>query len=370
MDHGSTVGTEEVVLPISDGRTYDEGEDHVARRIQSDLDSAPPSHQRLSPRRRGRLLAWLGLAFALVFAYLAFRNVNVDELGEALRSQSYVWLLPSGAAVALGVVLRAWRWQLLFEPHARPRLSHVTTALMIGYLFNNVLPARAGELARVHALGRRTGISRAHVLATVVLERVFDLVVLVALLVVAAPFLPMVDWLTGAIFLGAVPAVALVVVGFLVRRYGVRFAQILVKPLGWLPRVGHDRTAAIAEALVRGLAGITTGRLALPAVAVTIVSWLVLACSVWLLLLGTDIEASFGMALLVLIATNLVLVVPSSPAALGAFEAAVVVALAAYGVERADALSFALVLHALNLFPYLVLGYLALALHTRATRPQ
>ena len=95
---------------------------------------------------------------------------------------------------------------------------------------------------------------------------------------------------------------------------------------------------------------------------------LVLAASVWLLLLGTDINVGYGMALLVLIATNLVLVLPSSPAALGAFEAAVVVGLGAYGVERAEALSFALVLHALNAFPYIPLGYVALVLHARVVR--
>jgi uncharacterized membrane protein YbhN (UPF0104 family) len=106
----------------------------------------------------------------------------------------------------------------------------------------------------------------------------------------------------------------------------------------------------------------------LTALAVTTLSWLVLAVSVWLLLLGTDIDAGFGMALLILIATNLILVLPSGPAAVGAFEAAVVVVLGAYGVARSEALSFALVLHALNLFPYLLLGYVALALHTRATR--
>jgi len=94
----------------------------------------------------------------------------------------------------------------------------------------------------------------------------------------------------------------------------------------------------------------------------------VLALSVWLLLLGTELDADFGTALLILVATNLVLVLPSSPAALGAFEAAVVVALAAYGVARAEALSFALLLHALNLFPYLAFGYGALVLHARAMR--
>ncbi len=276
--------------------------------------------------------------------------------------------MPSGAAVAAGVLLRAWRWQLLFEVGARPPFSHVANALLIGYLFNNILPARAGELARVQALGRRSGLSRAQVLATVVLERVFDLVVLVALLAAAAPFLPKVDWLNAAIVLGAVPAAALVAAALVVRRYGVRAARVLVRPLGLLPRLDRSRLERIAVAVVRGLAGITVGRLTLTALAVTTVSWLVLALSVWLLLLGTELDADFGTALLILVATNLVLVLPSSPAALGAFEAAVVVALAAYGVARAEALSFALLLHALNLFPYLAFGYGALVLHARAMR--
>lgn len=103
------------------------------------------------------------------------------------------------------------------------------------------------------------------------------------------------------------------------------------------------------------------------AIAVTAASWLALAGSAWFLLLGTEIDAGFGMALLVLVATNLVLVVPSSPAALGTFEAAAVLALAAYGVDRERALSFALVLHALNALPFIPIGDFALALHARAT---
>ena len=205
-------------------------------------------------------------------------------------------------------------------------------------------------------------------LATVVLERAFDVIVLVALLVVAAPFLPSVDWLTAAVALGAVAGAALVIAAVLVRRYGVRGARVLLRPVGWLPGVGPERVDGMARGFVTGLVGSPSSRVTVRALAVTLVSWLVLACSIWLLLLGTAVDASFGMALLILIATNLVLVLPSGPAAVGAFEAAVVVVLAAYGVGRAEALSFALVLHALNLFPYLLVGYVALALHSRATR--
>jgi uncharacterized protein (TIRG00374 family) len=293
------------------------------------------------------------------------RGVDWGEFWGALKTTNYWLVLPALLALAVAVVLRALRWRLLFTPETRPPVREALDALLIGYLFNSILPARAGELARVLTLGSRSGVSRAQVVATVVLERAFDVLVLVALLVAAAPFLPPVDWLTAAVVLGAVAAAGLAVAAVLVRRHGVAAARVLLRPVGWLPGLGGERVEHMARSFVTGLLGITASRVTLVALAVTTVSWLVLACSIWLLLLGAGFDVSFGMALLTLVATNLVLVLPSSPGALGTFEAAVVVALGAYGVERSEALSFALVLHALNLFPYLAAGAIAV----RFTRP-
>ena len=268
--------------------------------------------------------------------------------------------------LAAGVLLRAWRWQLLFDGASRPRFGHVLNALLVGYLFNTVLPARAGEVVRVQVLGRRGAMSRAEVLGTAVLERACDLVVLIGLLAVAAPFLPAVDWLTAVLALGAALGISLGVATLVVRRFGVKAARMLLRPLILLPTVDGERVERIAGNAVTGLAALRATRLALTAVVVTAVSWLALVGSTWFLLVGTELDEGFGMALLVLVATNLVLVVPSSPAALGTFEAAALLALAAYGVEREQALSFALVLHALNALPFIAVGYIALVFHTRA----
>jgi glycosyltransferase 2 family protein len=316
---------------------------------------------------RRRLLAWVGIALSLVFAYLAFRDVEFDALGEALREQDYLYLLPAGAALAVGVLLRAWRWQLLFERGSRPAFAHVANALLVGYLFNTILPARAGEVVRVQVLGRRARTSRAHVLATVVLERSYDVVVLVLLLACATPFLPPVGWRTAALALGGVLVAGLIAVAVIARRYQ-SVATALLRLLARLPFLGPDRVERAGGNFMRGLVSLRSSRLALAALAVTVASWLALALSTWFLLLGTRIEEGFGAALLVIVATNLILVLPSSPAALGAFEAAAVLALSAYGVGRELALSFALVLHALNAFPYLPLGYAALVLHGRALK--
>jgi hypothetical protein len=315
-----------------------------------------------------RALVWSGLALSLGLGYLAVKDADLAEVGETLAEAEPAYLLPAGLALAAGVLVRAWRWQLLFEPRHRPRLGLVANALMIGYLFNTILPARAGEIARVQALGTRASLSRGEVLATVVLERVYDLFVLILLLAVAAPFLPPVGWLDAALVLGAALGVALAAGAVLVARYGRRGTRILLRPLRLLPRMTEARLEALSASVVNGLAGIRATRTAATALAVTAASWLLLALSGWFLLRGTRIDEGFSAALLVLVATNLVLVLPSSPAGLGAFEAAAVLALAAYGVDRAPALSYALALHALNAVPYLVVGYLALAAHTRATR--
>jgi uncharacterized protein (TIRG00374 family) len=312
-----------------------------------------------------RVLVWSGLLLSLAFGYLAFRDVDVDELRDALGDANYAYLLPAAVALAAGVLVRAWRWQLLFERGRRPPFGPVLNALLIGYLFNTLLPARPGEIARIQVLGTRAGISRAEVLATVVLERIYDLVVLIALLAVAAPFLPEVGWLNAALAFGAVLGLGLVAGAVLVRRYGRRGARVLLRPVRLLPRVTDERVDSLAASLVAGAAAIRSTRTAAAAIAVTALSWILLGVSGWFLLRGMRIDEGFSAALLVLVATNLVLVLPSSPAGLGAFEAAAVLALAAYGVEREQALSYALVLHAVNALPFIAVGYAALWLSTR-----
>src|SRR5205814_6805198 len=123
------------------------------------------------------------------------------------------WLVPALAALAVAVVLRAIRWRYLFAPETRPPFGATMRALLVGYFFNNVLPARAGEAARVVALHRSAGTSRAELAATVVVERIFDVLSLVVLLLVASPWLPRVGWSTSAyVFAAAVAGGSLVLV--------------------------------------------------------------------------------------------------------------------------------------------------------------
>jgi glycosyltransferase 2 family protein len=306
---------------------------------------------------RGRLvLAVVGIAVSVLFSYLAIRDVDFHAFWTGLKESEYWWLGPALIVLALSVVVKALRWRLLFSRATRPPFGATTRALLLGYFFNNILPARAGEAVRVVVLHQEARTSRAEALATAVSERVYDILALLVVLFVAAPFLPEVTWLRSA----AILAVALVfgaLVAFLVfRRWDERPLRFLLRPFVFLPGIDSERVGHAARNITRGFSGFHRPALAARAFVVTVAAWLVLAVSFWLVMLAFDLGTGFGAALLVVVTTNLALVIPSSPAAVGVFEAAVLVALRVYGVDDSSALAYAVVLHAVNFFPYVLTG--------------
>lgn len=313
-------------------------------------------------------LIWGGLAVSALFAYLAVKDVRFADVGHALRHSNYWWLIPSLAVLAVGVVLRTLRWQFLFLRATRPAFSASAHAMIVGLFFNSILPARAGEAARIVALNQRAGTSRAETTATVLTERAEDVLSLLVLLFVFLPWFPHVRGLRAAAIVGIVLVLALAAVVLTLARHGARPLRFLLRPLSRLPLVSGARLDAAAENLAQGLAALRQPRLALASLALTLVSWLVLAASIWLALLCFHLDVSPLASLLVLITANLAMVLPSSPGAVGVFEAATVYALNAYGISDARALSAAVVIHVLNLVPYLVVGFLVLQSHASALR--
>lgn len=256
--------------------------------------------------------------------------------------------------------IRALRWQYLFPRATRPAFGPALEATLLGQAFNNVLPARAGEAARVVALNRRAATSLVEATATVVVERLFDVLCLLGLLFVLAHWLPHVTWLRAAAVLAVVLTAVTLLAAFVLFRWGERPFRASLRPLARLPLLSEERLDSAAAGIVRGSRSLHDWRLASLAVLLTTLSWLVLSASSWVLLYGFDLPHSFLLGVLVTIATGLSLVIPSSPGAVGVFEAAALVALKAYDVPKGDALSYAIVLHAVNVFPYVAAGGLVL----------
>lgn len=315
--------------------------------------------------RRSMFGLGAGALVSAVFTYVAIKAIDFDVFWNGLTDSNYWWLLPSGALVGVGVAIRAVRWQLLFPPGTRPPFRATTRALLIGQFFNSILPARAGEAARIIVLHRETRTSRAQAAGTAVVERIYDVVGLLVLLFVFVPFLPEVDWLRRAAIFGAILGGAVVAGIIVLGVFGARATRLFLSPLARLPRVTSEHVDAMSERLAQGLYGLHHPSMAVPALGLTFASWLVFGAAFWTLSIGFGLDIGYAGGMLVLVATSLVLVIPSLPGAIGTFEAAALVALRAYDVGDSQALAYAVVLHALNLIPFILIGYALLHGHIR-----
>ena len=136
---------------------------------------------------RGKV--WLGVAVSAVLLWVAVRGVSLDEVLHELRQVRPIWLVPVLASIFVRFWLTALRWQLLLQPVKRIGVHRLFAITMIGFMANNLLPARLGEFVRAYALGRSEALPSSLPFATIVIERLFDGFTLLMFLVGGLSFL-------------------------------------------------------------------------------------------------------------------------------------------------------------------------------------
>lgn len=315
-------------------------------------------------RRRLRLV--VGVAISLVALYFVVRpilegNVPLEEVWEVYRKGNYVYVVPGVAVILFTSWARAYRWRLLMYPNQDLPLGRLFSIVNIGYLFNNVLPAKAGEVVRGYLAGRMIPGGMAGALSALLIERLLDVLSVLAILLALTPFVDMpAVLLAGGRVLGLLCAVG--VVGLVVlAKFGDRGVDWIWGFLSRLPWIGHPKVETALRNLVAGFRVLTVAKLLPGIVLWSLLIWLgygLLNYSMMAVLRMTHLPPT--VAAFVLCATGLGMAVPSSPGAVGVFEWATVLALGVYGVEDGLALGYAVGLHALTNITLIVLGLLGL----------
>jgi uncharacterized protein (TIRG00374 family) len=308
---------------------------------------------------RGRALVAVGALVSGVCLWLALRRVSLDEVWASLAEAEWIWIVPALALTYLTLVVRAVRWRHLFVEPERVSTWESAKAVNVGLFFNNILPSRAGEVPRIFALSRRTGLSKVEIGGTIVVERCLDVLTIAVAALIAWPFLPDDSWIQALCWV-----CALIVAGFVVGAIAValfrqgarRLAEAILRRL---PLVSDERAATVTASLARGAHIVANARRMALALVLSAVVWVVATLSVFALFPAFDLPLSTASAVLVIVATSLALTVPSTSGGLGVYEAAVQSSLVAASVSASTALSFALVLHAINFVPICLTGVLA-----------
>jgi uncharacterized protein (TIRG00374 family) len=329
---------------------------------------SPPSPSRYPPRerRRSRLLVNLVIiAITFGFSYIALSTINLSLAWHALRTSDYWWIAASLGAFGMGNVTRAFRWRSLFARGRRPPVGVVWDAMMVGYLYNNIMPARAGEAARVVVLTQRSSAPPAEIVGTVVLERLYDVTAILVIFFAAKAWLPHVSWFGAAAVAALVLAILIIAAATVLVIYGDRPLRLLLRPLRRLSLFSGERFERTIGELAYGLSGLRHPRLALEASLWTITAWLSTALCAYFVSIAFHLHLPLTCGVLVAVAIGLSMILPSPPAAVGVFEAAALIALATYGIPHSSALSYAVVLHLVNFVPYIVAGLLTLHYNSR-----
>jgi len=291
---------------------------------------------------RPLLRALLGLAVSAVAVALVVRQVDLGAAWAVLREAAPAWVAATLACIALDVAVRALRWRGLLAPVARLALPTVAASLLVGYLANNVLPARLGELVRSHHLGDRTGVSRASVLGTVVVERVVDTGVLVTIASVAIVVLSVRGLVASAVLLG-LAATGLLVAGLALALVAHRlpFADRVVAAV--------ERHPAVARAAARlrgGLAVAGRPRTMAGAIGWSVAAWAATIVAFAAAGQAIGVELTWGQAALLASGVSLVTAIPAGPGYVGTFELAAVEIARAVGIAADPAFALALLVHA------------------------
>jgi uncharacterized protein (TIRG00374 family) len=299
------------------------------------------------------------------FSYIALSDINLDQIWHALQSSDYLWLVPALLAFGLAVVARAMRWRSLFAPRRRPPRGVILNATIIGYFYNNILPARAGEAARVVVLTLRSATPPVEIVGTVVLERMFDVVTILVIFFVAEPWLPHVSWFGTAAVIAIALASLIALAAIMLAIYGDQPLRLLLHPLRRFSLFSEARLDRTVDELANGLSGLRNVRVAGEAFLWTVAAWMLSALCAYFVSLSFHLHLSFAGGVLVTVAVGASMILPSPPAAIGVFEGATLIALKAFNVPHSVALSYALVLHAVNFVPFILTGIWLLQYNVR-----
>lgn len=300
----------------------------------------------------------IGLLVSAFFLYLALPGLHLAEVGVALRTANYWWILPGIGVYFVGLWARSWRWHYALRHLKEIPLKRLYPLICIGYFGNNIYPFRAGEVIRSYVLKQQEDVSISSSLATVLIERVFDGLVMLIFVFLALPFAPALP----PFYRNLVIALTVLLLGAtVVFVWMATQPTLLTNVYQWcstrfLPVFIRPRLDAFYERFLVGLQSLSSRYDVLMLFGTSIVIWLMETVKYWFVMHAFDFDVDFLVLMLMNGLVNLATTLPSAPGYIGTFDTPGIETLVAFGVERNLAASYTFTLHAALWLPVTVVG--------------
>ncbi|MBW7886122.1 MAG: flippase-like domain-containing protein [Caldilineaceae bacterium] len=299
----------------------------------------------------------IGIMVSAFFIYLALPGLHLPTVVEALRTANYWWLVPGVLVYIVGLWLRTWRWQYTLRPVKHVAVRTLFPMVCIGYFGNNVFPFRAGELLRSYVLKRRERIDISTSLATVIIERITDGLVMLLFVFLALPFAPMPEPYRNAVTVMTLLFIAATAVFIWmamqpsrVERFYTAIAATL------LPQRIRNRTDDLYLRFMLGLRSLSRPADLLMIFLTSVLVWLMETVKYWFVMHAFDFSVSFIVLMLMNGLVNLATTLPAAPGYIGTFDTPGIKTLETFGVNPSVAASYTFTLHAALWIPVTLLG--------------
>lgn len=294
-----------------------------------------------------------------VSLWLAMRNVDASLMWGKMRAAQPSFLVVAICISAIASAVRTVRWKVLLAYAPAASLRSLYTSMMIGYLANNILPARMGELVRIQVLARKTGVRRSLSAATILLERITDALVLLTVVGLVSFFLPLPDSIRRGSQIAVAVFLAATIMLLAVAR-GNQTLQRIAKMLGRMsPSLGKKMEEALTH-FVDGLSILRSGKQVLVVLGLTLMIWSIEAVSLGFIMKSLDLSLPWLAPLFLLAVLSLSFVIPAAPGGVGTYEFFAITGLSAFAVDKSHAAGLAVLLHAAIFVTSIFLGFACL----------
>lgn len=302
------------------------------------------------------LKIFLGTGFSLFFLWLAFRDVPLSGIVASFERLDWRFTFLAIGLSFVGTPARAARWKLLYHPEQNVDFPRLTRALFIGQMLNIVIPARFGEVARIYFVDPARSLNWARTLGTIAVEKLLDILVLLALVILIPISISLPDWFkdsrSGFILLAVILLGATLILFY----SRTRLLSWLESVLRFLPGRWQARFHEIIKLSLNSLDVLRSPWVGLQLQGWSLLIWGMGILVNYILFLAMNLSLPFTAALFLLLVLQVGIAIPSIPGKLGVFQYLCILALTPFGVDKSMALTYSLLLYLIGFGPILAMG--------------
>lgn len=309
-----------------------------------------------------------GVILSALLVYLSLRGIDFQGVADGFKSMRYGYTLPVLGGMLLMQLLRSYRWGLILSPIGKVGQLSLFSITSVGFLGIIAIPARMGELVRPYLIAKKSSIPMSSALGTVFVERLFDSITVLTILVLVLFFTPLPPWLVNSsnLFRVLTPAVlgavflllTLAVMGAMFLLIAKREAslRVLAPLISRLPTRYAEAVNRLIHHFIDGFGIMVSPSLLTSVTVLSIVIWLVDVLVIYLLFLAFGFHLPVAAAFVLMIILIIGIAIPTAPGFIGNWHYSCVLGLSLFGVPRTEALTFAIIYHFLSIGTVVLLG--------------